>query len=310
SYTDAGATASDSCDTSLTTGTATGSVDVNTPGTYTITYNATDASGNHADAVTRTVIVSDTTKPVITLTGSTPVTVECHTSYTDAGATASDSCDTSLTTATATGSVDVNTPGTYTITYNATDASGNHADAVTRTVIVSDTTKPVITLTGSTPVTVECHTSYTDAGATASDSCDTSLTTATATGSVDVNTPGTYTITYNATDASGNHADAVTRTVIVSDTTKPVITLTGSTPVTVECHTSYTDAGATASDSCDTSLTTATATGSVDVNTPGTYTITYNATDASGNHADAVTRTVIVSDTTKPVITLTGSTPV
>ena len=40
----------------------------------------------------------------------------------------------------------------------------------------------------------------------------------------------------------------------------------------------------------------------VNVNTPGTYTLTYSASDPSGNAADPVTRTVNVVDTTKPVI--------
>ena len=44
----------------------------------------------------------------------------------------------------------------------------------------------------------------------------------------------------------------------------------------------------------------------VDVKKPGVYTITYNASDASGNAAVEVTRKVTVVDTTIPVITLLG----
>jgi hypothetical protein len=43
------------------------------------------------------------------------------------------------------------------------------------------------------------------------------------------------------------------------------------------------------------------------VNTPGTYTINYNASDPAGNAATTVTRTVIVVDTIAPVITLKNS---
>jgi len=64
-----------------------------------VTYNVKDASNNAAIQVTRTVHVVDTGRPVISLVGSASVTVECHTSYTDAGATASDSCAGSLTAA-------------------------------------------------------------------------------------------------------------------------------------------------------------------------------------------------------------------
>jgi hypothetical protein len=63
--------------------------------------------------------------------------------------------------------------------------------------------------------------------------------------------------------------------------------------VTVEMGAEYTDAGATATDTDGTSLE-VTMTGSVDTSVPGTYTLTYNATDAAENPTVPVTRTVIV----------------
>jgi hypothetical protein len=57
SYTDAGATATDVVDGSVTV-TPSGTVDTSVAGTYTITYNATDVAGNAATAVTRTVVVA------------------------------------------------------------------------------------------------------------------------------------------------------------------------------------------------------------------------------------------------------------
>jgi hypothetical protein len=45
----------------------------------------------------------------------------------------------------------------------------------------------------------------------------------------------------------------------------------------------------------------------VNANIVAVYTLTYSYTDASGNIAVPVTRTVNVVDTTKPIITLTGS---
>ncbi|MFH0895857.1 MAG: Ig-like domain-containing protein [Bacteroidota bacterium] len=99
------------------------------------------------------------------------------------------------------------------------------------------------------------------------------------------------------------------------DTTKPVISLIGTDPVSVEYRGTYTDDGATASDNIDEDVTTSIVTvNPVDTNTvmfnpanPGqiiaTYTVTYDVVDGSGNAADQVTRTVNVIDTTKPVIT-------
>jgi hypothetical protein len=62
----------------------------------------------------------------------------------------------------------------------------------------------------------------------------------------------------------------------------------------------YTDAGATATDASG--PVDVVSTGTVDPDTVGTYTITYTATDPSGNEATD-TRTVNVSDTTAPVFT-------
>jgi hypothetical protein len=44
----------------------------------------------------------------------------------------------------------------------------------------------------------------------------------------------------------------------------------------------------------------------VNVNTAGTYVITYNVSDAAGNAAKQVTRSVTVADSVRPIITLIG----
>jgi endo-1,4-beta-xylanase len=82
----------------------------------------------------------------------------------------------------------------------------------------------------------------------------------------------------------------------------PAIKLIGTDPMTVECHTSFSDPGATAADACDGSVP-VTTTGSVDVNVPGSYILTYTAQDAAGTVATH-TRTVNVVDTIAPVVDL------
>jgi hypothetical protein len=67
----------------------------------------------------------------------------------------------------------------------------------------------------------------------------------------------------------------------------------GTSPVTIEAGDTYTDAGATATDNYDSTVTVITS-GTVNTSVIGTYYITYNATDSSGNAADQVTRTVNV----------------
>ncbi len=77
-----------------------------------------------------------------------------------------------------------------------------------------------------------------------------------------------------------------------ADTTPPVIKILGDNPTTLVVGDEYNDAGATAEDAVDGTVS-VTSSGSVDTNTLGTYAITYEATDASGNTATA-TRTVTV----------------
>ncbi|MBS1647348.1 MAG: DUF5011 domain-containing protein [Bacteroidetes bacterium] len=83
------------------------------------------------------------------------------------------------------------------------------------------------------------------------------------------------------------------------NTTPPAISLTGSSLVTVNLGATYTDAGATATDSKNDNITSSIVTTGLPINTNqcGSYVVTYNVTDKSGNAAPAVTRTVQVSAT-------------
>ena len=103
--------------------------------------------------------------------------------------------------------------------------------------------RPVVTVTGDNPVTVELG-DHTLATATATDLSG--AVTVVTTGTVDTDTVGVYTPTYT-TDASGNVGTA-TRTVNVVDTTAPEVTVPGDNPATTELGETYTDAGATATD--------------------------------------------------------------
>ena len=78
------------------------------------------------------------------------------------------------------------------------------------------------------------------------------------------------------------------------DTTAPVITLIGDASITLEVGAIYTEQGATATDNYDTNLTVVVGGDTVDTSTVGTYMVTYNVSDAAGNAAIEVTRTVIV----------------
>jgi endo-1,4-beta-xylanase len=160
---------------------------------------------------------------------------------------------------------------------------------------------PVITANGALDTSVECATSYTDAGATATDMCQGAVP-VNSSSTVDVGHVGTGSVTYTATDAAGGQASPVVRSVHVIDTTAPVVTVLGPNPATVECATPFVDPGATATDSCVGNVAVISS-GAVNTGTPGSYALNYSATDPSGNTGVA-SRVVKVNDATPPTITV------
>lgn len=265
-----------------------------------VTWTATDDSGNQS-TTTQQVTVVDTTAPAFG--DLVPVTVE----QTDRNGTpvamtpptVTDICD-------AAPQVTSNAPevfplGTTTVTWTATDASGNSA-TVTQTVTVQDTTAPQLAQPAA--VTAEqaalAGTAVALTPPQATDICD-------AAPQVTSDAPavfplGTTLVTWTATDASGNTA-TVTQEVTVQDTTAPSLTVPGA--ITVEQMTAAGTAvaigQATATDACD-------AAPQVTHNAPaifplGTTAVTWRAVDVSGNVATAV-QLVTVRDTLAPQLTL------
>ena len=85
--------------------------------------------------------------------------------------------------------------------------------------VSNDNSPPTITILGDNPISVFQGSTYTDQGATATDNVDGDITAnITVTSNVDTSTVGTYTVTYNVSDAAGNAATEVVRTVNVVDT--------------------------------------------------------------------------------------------
>ena len=84
---------------------------------------------------------------------------------------------------------------------------------------------------------------------------------------------------------------------VTEDSIAPVITLLGDAAVSIEVGDTYIDAGATAKDNYDGDITSNIVTVSnVDTAIVGSYTVTYDVSDASGNAAFTITRTVNVED--------------
>ena len=95
------------------------------------------------------------------------------------------------------------------------------------------------------------------------------------------------------TSATNNYAGS--ENLQVTSGVAPAITLNGDSTINLAVGDSYTDAGATANDSLDGNITSKiVVVNPVDTSTVGTYHITYNVTDSSGNSAQQVTRTINV----------------
>ena len=179
--------------------------------------------------------------------------------------------------------------GNTAVTLTCTDRAGQ-SSSCTGTVSVVDHVAPTVTLSGPASQSLECvaGATYSDPGATASDVCQGSLPVVT-TGSVNLGTPATYSLSYSATDASGNAARPLTRTVTVSDTVAPRLQLRPG-PSVLQCNGApYVDPGATATDACSGELTSAiTTTSNLDQSRPGQYTVTYRVADRAGHVSTAV----------------------
>ncbi|BCE00047.1 BspA family leucine-rich repeat surface protein [Marinicellulosiphila megalodicopiae] len=279
-------------------------VDSNILGMQTVTYHATDSSGNIGQA-TRHITIEDTTTPSVTLFGKQTQNILVGSTYLEKGVSFEDLFDDSPE-FTLTGSVNSLVVGDYALTYTVTDQSGNKS-SVMRNVLVQDLTKPTISLIGPSTSLLRYGAAYVELGASVSDNYDSDLT-AVITGEVNNDVLGTYTLTYNVSDSSGNVASEVTRNVIIVDTQSPEITLNGESFTRIFLGETYLELSATASDNYDNNediqqnLIT---TGTVNTQKEGTYYIRYQARDLSGNQASII-RTVEVIKDLAPEIVLNG----
>jgi hypothetical protein len=281
-------------------------------GTTTVTYTATDASGNTFSS-SFTVTVNDTENPTINNLPSNIVVTNntgvCGATVIWTAPSSADNC-TGHSIAQTAGTLNggVFAIGTTTVTYTATDASGNQYSA-SFTVTVNDTELPVIIdLPSNTTVsnnTNVCGAIVTWIEPRTSDNCSSTIAQTAGLSNGSLFPIGVSTITYTATDASGNPYSA-SFTVTVNDNQLPTI---NGTPANILVNNNTGVCGATvswvaptSSDNCPGHSVAQTAGVSNGGVFPiGTTTVTYTATDASGN-INTSSFTVTVTDNEKPTI--------
>ena len=318
-YTEEGATAVDYTGADITSSIVTDNttVDTTVEGVYNVTYNVTDNASYVAEQVTRRVYVKPASfyKPVINLLGSNPLQLDINVDFNDPGAIATNYLGAYISDAiVVTGTLDTTTVGTYALYYNVTDAEGNIADQVIRTVSVVDNTvyvSPIITLVGAAEVYFLVDTDYVEENATAEDSEGVDLTSDIVINATNVDTSveGDYTVTYDVTDLNGTEAIQVERMVYVRPQAFfiPNLILNGDAEMTLEIDAEYEELGAVATDYLGNDISgSIVLTGSVDTSIEDVYSLYYNVTDTEGNAAIQVSRTITVLAAVPPTITLLG----
>ena len=288
----------------------------NTKSTYTVNVTASKGTvfedGNNWRILDVTVTTTaDYTPPDMILNGSDYIEITVGATYDEEGAvTCYDVVDGDIDVTVAGDRVDTSMAGRYTVTYSCTDAAGNEATELTRTVVVKPLPPLVINITGYNPVTVLINTTYMDEGATCKSNVGGSPFLFIASNNVNTAVAGNYTVTYSCFVLI--YFESADRKVIVTatataDDTPPVIALIRPGTFTTTVDTLYTDAGATCTDDVDGSIT-PTQTSTVDTSTAGSYTVTYSCTDAANNDATPVSRTVTVMETVGAFITTWAAT--
>lgn len=193
-------------------------------------------------------------------------------------------------------SVNLKRPGQYEVVYTATLKSRDVLEE-TRTVVVVDTTAPTLTLSGDKALDLEVGMTYSEPGYQTKDNAEGAVSVTVSQPLTGMKTVGTYQLAYTARDAA-NNVTTDSRTVTVSDTTAPTITLKGSAEMTLTTDQVYEEAGYTTADEG----------GNVTVTVQsilpsplsvGTYSITYVATDEAGLTAQA---TRIIKVVAPPVV--------
>jgi hypothetical protein len=203
-------------------------------GSTTVTCTATDAAGN-TGAATATVLVQDTTPPVVTISVTSPVEATGPSGAVVTFTASTTDAVSGLLTPTCTPASGSTFPlGTTTITCSATDAAGNTGTA-SAAVVVEDKTAPTLSLpTGLTAIATSSSGAVVTYAVSASDpdNATSTLTVSCSPASGSMFPVGVTTVTCKATDPAGNTATGGFQ-VTVSQVTVADFSIGPISPITV-----------------------------------------------------------------------------
>ena len=266
----------------------TGSVSVNTAGSYTVTYT----DGNGCSAISAPTVVTVNTAPTVPVITPSGLTTFCAGGSVDL--VSSEISGNTWSTAETTGLISVNTAGSYSVTY--TDGNGCSATSLPIVVTVNAApTAPVVAASGPTAFCVGGSVDLTSSQASGN-----VWSTTETTQTINVTTSGSYSVTY--TDGNGCTATSAPVVVTVNAApSAPVLTASGSTTF---CTGGSVDL--TSSELSGNVWSTSETTQTITASTAGTYSVTY--TDGSGCSATSAP-VVVTLNTAGPVPVVTASGP-
>jgi gliding motility-associated-like protein len=268
-------------------------------GTTTITWTATDSSGNTATCA-QTVTVEDNENPVIVCPSDVAEATDagsCTASSVALGSpTTSDNCGVA--------SVSNDAPATFpigstTVTWTVTDNYGNTATC-TQEVVVTDDEDPTISCPSDITTSADagsCFATVALGSATTADNCGVASVSNDAPAQFPI---GSTTVTWTVTDNYGNTATC-TQEVVVTDDEDPTIACPSDIAVSADagsCFATVALGSATTADNCGVASVTNDAPAQFPI---GSTTVTWTVTDNDGNTATC-TQEVVVTDDEDPTI--------
>lgn len=261
-------------------------VDINTEGTYQVTYQVTDSAG-HKTSVTRDVVVTNDA-PIIHVSGNNQTEVG-HAFDPLQGVTADDYQDGDLTTEIkVAGNVDTSKPGDYELTYAVTDKNGT-VTTLKRSVTVF-ATAPTLDVS-KVPTELKVGDQFNPKANVTAVSPYGDVIVA-VDGSVDTSKPGSYELAYTATDKFGQKTVKQVTINVVAD--KPTLDLS-KVPTKLKVGDQF-EPKASVTATSPYGDVTVDVDGSVDTSKPGSYVLTYTVTDKFGQ-TTTQNLTVTVSET-------------
>ncbi len=274
--------------------------DVFPVGTTTVTYTATNPDGMVTCSFN--IVVSDNEAPQLSACPSNlllPAVAGCNQTVSWVEPTATDNCSATVTSSHNPG--DNFAVGITTVTYTATDVAGNSVNCSFE-VTIEDNEIPVISnCPGNVLLSVDdaCDPTVNWTPPTATDNCNVTLTSSHNPGSSF--SFGTTTVTYTATDDSGNRVDCSFEVTVVDE----ILPQLAGCPTdinleaTANCQTTVTWTPPTATDNCNVILTSSH--NPNDLFPLGNTTVSYTASDDAGNSVSCSFE-IRVTDSTLPDI--------